>query len=439
MQSRADFFASRRTEFPSLTQTVHGHPVSFFDGPGGSQAPARVGDAMAAYLRTDNANTGGVFSTSRKTDARVAATREAMADFLGAARPEEIVFGQNMTSLTFHLSRALARTWQAGDEIVVTSLDHDANYTPWTIAARDHRDGGVAVRTWELRPDDSCRLHLADLVPLLGPRTRLVALTHASNALGTVPDVAGAIRLVREHAPNARVFVDAVHFAPHGPINVQALDCDFLACSAYKFFGPHLGILFGKYAVLDALAADKVRPASDRLPWKWETGTQSFESIAGLQACLDYLAELGAGGDESEAPAGDEIGRAGVATFRRALRAIQAHEAELSRTFLKCFHAAALPGWRLHGIGDPTACAERTPTFALTCGDRLRPHEVATRLGERGIFVWDGNFYAVNVVERLGLTDRGGLLRIGFLHYNTAAEIERLVAALEEIAADDRN
>ncbi len=436
MQSRSDFFAARRDEFPSLRQILNGNPPVFFDGPGGSQAPARVGDAMAAYLRTDNANTGGTFSTSRRTDALVAATRRAMAEFIGASRPEEIVFGQNMTSLTFQLSRALARTWQAGDEIVLTSLDHDANFAPWTIAARDHRDGGIAVRTWEFRPDDGCRLHLEDLVPLLGPRTRLVALTHASNALGTIPDVAGAIRLVRERAPQARVFVDAVHYTPHGPVDVQALDCDFLACSAYKFFGPHLGILYGKYAHLDALVADKVRPSSDLPPGKWETGTQSFESIAGLQACLEYLAELGGNADDLTAAEGGDATHHGASAYKRAMRAIQAHEADLARTFLERFHQAALPGWRLHGIGDPASCHERTPTFALTCGDRT-PHDVAARLAERGMFVWDGNFYAVNVVERLGLADRGGLLRIGFLHYNTGAEVERLVAALQEIAAGE--
>lgn len=423
MQSRSDFFACRRAEFPSLAQTVTDQPAVFFDGPGGSQTPARVGDAMAAYLRRDNANTGGLFATSQRTDALVAATRQAAADFLGAARPEEIVFGQNMTSLTFALSRALAREWNAGDEIVLTSLDHDANVTPWTIAARDR--GDVGIRTWDFRPDDGCRLRLDDLRSLLSARTRLVALTHASNALGTIPDVAGAIQLVRERAPNARVFVDAVHFAPHGPIDVQALDCDFLACSAYKFFGPHLGILYGKYEILDSLVADKVRPSPARPPGKWETGTQSFESIAGLRACLEYLAEIGGSG---------ESGR-GRERLVRAMCEIQTHEADLSRAFLERFHTAALSGWRLHGIGDVGSCAERTPTFALTCGGRS-PREVAERLAQRGIFVWDGNFYAVNVVGRLGLSERGGLLRIGFLHYNTLAEIERLVAALTEIARE---
>jgi cysteine desulfurase family protein (TIGR01976 family) len=423
MQTRTDFFAARRAEFPSLAQTVRELPAVFFDGPGGSQAPARVGDAMGAYLRRDNANTGGAFLTSQRTDALVAGTRQAMANFLGAARGEEIVFGQNMTSLTFALSRALARTWDAGDEVVLTSLDHDANFTPWVIAAHDR---GATLRTWEFRPEEGCRLRLDDLGPLLNPRTRLVALTHASNAVGTIPEVAGAIRLVREHAPAARVFVDAVHFAPHGPLDVCALDCDFLACSAYKFFGPHLGILYGKYEVLDGLVADKVRPSSSRPPGKWETGTQSFESIAGLRACLQYLAETGGAASGGGTPPEREF-------FERAMREIQRHEADLTRTFLGLFQAAALPGWRLHGITDVAACGERTPTFALTCGARS-PREVAERLAERGFFVWDGNIYAVNVVERLGLGERGGLLRIGFLHYNTPDEVTRLVAALTEIA-----
>ena len=278
-----------RALFPSLSQQVDGRDAVFLDGPGGTQVPPRVMEAMTAYLSRDNANTGGPFITSQRTDEAVAAARAETAHFLNAARPEEIVFGQNMTSLSFSLSHALGRTWKAGDEVIVTSLDHDANVAPWILAARD---AGATVRTWEFRRED-CTLRLEDLDALLTERTRFVAFTHASNAVGTIPDVAGAIRLVRAKSPGAMVFIDAVHYTPHNPVDVRALDCDFLGCSAYKFCGPHLGILYGKYEHLDRLEAYKVRPSYAKPPGKWETGTQSFESIAGLRAALAYLASVG--------------------------------------------------------------------------------------------------------------------------------------------------
>ena len=395
--------AELRALFPSLGQEVAGEPAVFLDGPGGTQVPTPVMEAMTAYLSRDNANTGGLFATSQRTVETVAAARVETARFIHAARPEEIVFGQNMTSLSFALSHALRRTWHPGDEVVVTSLDHDANVMPWTLAAAD---AGAVVKTWDFRRED-CTLHLEDLERLLGPRTRLVALTHASNAGGTSPDVAAAVRLVRSKSPEALVFVDAVHYTPHDPVDVQALDCDFLACSAYKFCGPHLGILYGKYAHLDRLEAYKVRASSDKPPGKWETGTQSFESIAGLRACLAYLDSLG-----------------GINRVRR-------YELGLSRAFLA--QAAQVPGLKIYGITDPERACERTPTFGVTL-EGWNSRDVAARLGERGIFVWDGHFYALNVVERLGLSERGGLVRIGFAHYNTLAEVGRVVDALHDLA-----
>ncbi len=400
-----------RALFPSLSQQVNGRDAVFLDGPGGTQAPASIMQAMSGYLGRDNANTGGHFITSQRTGESNAAARRETAHFLNAARPEEIVFGQNMTSLTFALSHALRRTWRVGDEIVVTSLDHDANVSPWTLAARD---AGVTVRTWEFRPHD-CTLALEDLESLLNERTRLVAFTHASNAVGTIPEVAGAIRLVREKSPDALVFLDAVHYTPHNPVDVRALDCDFLGCSAYKFCGPHLGILYGKYEHLDRLQAYKVRPSSAKPPGKWETGTQSFESIAGLRAALAYLASVGGPG----------------ADVRDAMPRIREYETGLSREFLA--QSETVPGLKIYGLTDPGQIGHRTPTFGVTL-EGWNSADVAARLGEQGIFVWDGHFYAVGVVDRLGLADRGGLVRIGFAHYNTPGEVTRVVEALAGLA-----
>lgn len=399
-----------RAQFPSLSQEVNGHPALFLDGPGGTQTPRVVMDAMSGYLSRDNANLGGAFVTSARTMEAVAAARREMADFLHAARPEEIVFGQNMTSLTFTLSHALRRTWQPGDEVVVTSLDHDANVAPWTLAAED---AGATVRTWEFHPED-CTLRLEDLEPLLNEHTRLVAFTHGSNIVGSIPDVSGAIRLVRAKSPSALVFIDAVHYTPHNPVDVQALDCDFLGCSAYKFCGPHLGILYGKYAHLDRLQNYKVRASTNLPPGKWETGTQSFESISGLRACLAYLAELGT--DKHDA-----------------MSHVKDYEATLSRRFLTQLFDR-VPGVGLYGLRQPSDVHRRTPTFALTLANRT-PREVAEALGNEGIFVGDGHYYAIAVVDRLGLSDKGGVVRLGFAHYNTPDEVDRVISALAKIAS----
>jgi len=402
-----------RAQFPALGRTVGDHPAVFLDGPGGTQSPLPVIDAMSGYLRRGSSNHGGPFLTSREADATAEAARQAMRDLLNARRPEEIVFGQNMTSLTFSLSRAIAQTWQPGDEIVVTRLDHDANISPWLRAAEDR---GVTVRWLDFRPTD-CTLALDALPALLNERTRLVAVNYASNAVGTISDVGRVVALA--HAAGALVYVDAVHYAPHDVIDVQALDCDFLACSVYKFFGPHTGVLYGKYEWLDRLVAYKVRPAADEPPGKWETGTQSYESLSGVTAAVDYLADLGgAGGTRRE-------------RLARGMATIKAYEAELSEHFLR--RAMGVPGLRVYGITDVESLASRTPTFAVAL-DGHDPEEMAAWLGERGFFVWHGHYYAIAVMERLGTLDSGGLVRIGFVHYNTDDEIDRLMDALTELA-----
>ncbi len=408
-----DFDPARiRPLFPALARRVDGHPALFLDAPGGTQAPQPVVDAVAHYLAHVNANYGGVFATSRETSALVAAARTATAAFLGAPSADEIVFGANMTTLTFAFSRALARTWRAGDEVVVTSLDHDANVASWMLAAEDRR---ATVRTLRCEVDGA--LTVARLREVLSPRTRVVALSVASNAIGTIPDLAPLVRAA--HEAGALVFLDAVHAAPHLPIDVQALGCDALACSAYKFGGPHLGILWARADLLEQTAAYKVRPSPATGPGKWETGTQSFEAIAGLLAVLRYLGGLGADGADALTPA----------SLSRAMQRILRHERALTHRFLA--GARAIPGLHVHGIADPARSAERTPTFGLTF-DRITPQAACDRLAARGVFSWAGNFYAIGLVEQLGLSGSGGLLRLGFAHYHDEADVDR---ALAEICA----
>ncbi|MBW7958111.1 MAG: cysteine desulfurase-like protein [Candidatus Promineofilum sp.] len=402
-----------RAQFPALQRTVNGQSAVFLDGPGGTQSPESVIDAMAGYLKSGSSNLGGPFLTSQETDAAADHARAAMMDMLNARRPEEIVFGQNMTSLTFALSRAISRQWQAGDEIIVTQIDHDANISPWLLAAEDR---GVTVRWLDFHPEN-CTLALESLADLLSDRTRLIAINYASNAVGTINDVARVVAM--GHSVGALVYVDAVHYAPHGLIDVQALDCDFLVCSVYKFFGPHTGVLYGKYDLLDRLTAYKVRPASNMPPGKWETGTQSFESLSGVVAAVDYLAGLGGGGGTRR----EQI--------IRGMGAIKRYEGTLSERFLH--KATRIPGLRVFGLTDVEELDKRTPTFAVSL-DGYTPEALATLLGERGFFVWHGHYYAVAVMERLGLLDRGGLVRIGFVHYNTIEEMDKLFATLQELA-----
>jgi cysteine desulfurase family protein (TIGR01976 family) len=414
-----------RGHFPSLQRTVNGNPAIYFDGPGGTQTPKQVIDAIRGYLGKSNANLGGAFTTSKESDEVVHNARLAMADFFNARRPEEIAFGQNMTSLTFAASRAISKTWQSGDEIIVTRLDHDANIAPWVTAAQEH---DVTVRWWDIRPED-CTLDIRKLEQLVNPKSQLVALTYASNATGTIVDVPKVSELA--HQVGALVYVDAVHYAPHSPIDVQEIDCDFLAVSAYKFFGPHTGVFYGKYALLESIEAYKVRPAPKRPPGKWETGTQSFESLAGVTAAIDYLASIGENyGVENSS---EVTGRSGRSRHLvKAMQAIKEYEEGLSQYFLE--QATAVPGLKVYGITDIERLSERTPTFAISL-EGYTARQVAEYLAGQGIFVWDGHYYAVAVMERLGLLDSGGLVRIGLVHYNTGDEIDRTMALLRKLSA----
>ncbi|MCI0345827.1 MAG: cysteine desulfurase-like protein [Chloroflexi bacterium] len=407
----------QRAQFPALALTHGEQPIAFFDGPGGTQVPASVIDAVSDYYRSANANHGGLFETSRRSDAIVEAAHEAVADLLGAAGADEIAFGQNMTSLTFHASRTIGKVLEPGDEIVVTALDHDANIGPWATLARER---GLSVRTWEPRLGD-CTLEFDDLDALLGPRTRLVAFGWASNAVGTINPVAEIVR--RVHAAGAWTYVDAVHAAPHVAIDVAAAETDFLACSVYKFFGPHVGALYASRAVRSQLPTLKIRPAEDL----FETGTGNHEGYAGTLAAVEYLAAVG--------------GEASSGWTRRerlvsGLTAIREYEMALYRRLVDGL--AAIPGLRIYGITDRGAFDRRTPTAALTLPG-VDPATIAGRLGSKGIAVWDGDFYATGLIERLGLLEAGGVVRIGLTHYNTAAEVDRLVAALARIAESARS
>ena len=404
-----------RRQFPALSIEQGGRPIALFDGPGGTQVPQSVIDAVSTYYRSSNANADGAFLTSERSDAVVADAHAAMAGMLGAAAASEIKFGANMTGLTFHVSRSLAATMEPGDEIVVTGLDHHGNVDPWLRIAADR---GLTVRTWEPQLDD-CTLDLGGLDALLGPRTKLVAVGWASNAVGTINPVAEIVR--RAHAAGAWTYVDAVHAAPHLPIDVRALGTDFLACSTYKFFGPHAGVLYGRSEVLDSLPTYKLTPAHDR----FETGTQNHEGLAGVVAAVDYLAAVGVshGGAPSGAPIGERI--------RAAMTAIRHYEMELYGRLVDGLDA--IDGLRLYGITDRARFADRTPTAALTV-DGLAPRAISEALGRDGIATWDGDFYATGLIARLGLADSGGVVRIGLTHYNTAEEVDRVVASIARVA-----
>ncbi len=403
-----------RAQFPALSQEIDGQSVIFFDGPGGTQVPGLVIDAIGDYLTKSNANAHGAFATSKRTDALITSAREAIADFLGCDS-DEVVFGGNMTSLTFAFSRAIARQLKAGDEIIVTRLDHYANVSSWHALA----EKGVVIRTVEIDTKD-CTLDMRDLEQQLNERTRLVAVGYASNAVGTINDVAEVVRLA--HNVGAWVFVDAVHYAPHGSIDVRALDCDFLTCSAYKFFGPHVGILYGKREHLAFLEPYKVRPASDLVPSRWETGTQNHEGLAGVVETIDYLAKLGRSVLSSV-----QNRREALVT---AMKAIGQYERELSKRLVAGL--LQIPGLTFYGITDPARFDWRTPTVAIRLADKS-PEEVARALGDRAIFTWHGNFYALGLTEKLGVESKGGLLRIGLVHYNTVEEIDRLLEVLTQI------
>lgn len=412
--------AALRGHFPSLGRMLDGRPVAYLDGPGGTQVPRECIAAVTDYLERSNANHGGAFTASVETDALLDEVHAAAADFLGAHDPDEVVFGPNMTTLTFAVSRALGRDLAPGDEIVVTRLDHDANVAPWLLLAEER---GLTVRWLELGADQAT-LDLDALDRAITPRTRIVAIGLASNALGTITDVGRVIEAA--HAVGATSYVDAVHAAPHLPIDVATLRADLLVCSPYKFFGPHLGMLYGRRDLLERLTAYRVRPAGEALPGKWETGTQNHEALAGLLGTFGYLERLGAAYGRSTADAG----RRGH--LRAAMVAIRQHERELSLGTLE--RLGRVPGMRIHGIVAPERVDERVPTFSFTL-PRQTPRRIAEHLASRAISAWDGDFYAWELVRALGLGDEGGLLRIGLVHYNTLEEIDRLVDALIELAA----
>jgi cysteine desulfurase family protein (TIGR01976 family) len=405
---------SVRSRFPALALTQAGRPMVFFDGPGGTQVPETVIQAVARYYRTSNANHGGAFETSRRSDAIVEEARAAVGDLLGVDA-DEITFGPNMTTLTFHVSRSIGAALRPGDEIVVTGLDHQANVDPWLAIAADR---GLVVRTWEPSLED-CTLRLEDLEGLMTPRTRLVAVGWASNAVGTINPIAAIAAIARR--AGAWTYVDAVHAAPHLSLDARAAGADFVACSVYKFFGPHVGALYGRRELLATLPTYKVRPASHR----FETGTGNFEGYAGALAAIDYLADLGS-----------KLGGAPAGADRRArlvagMRAIREYELQLYRRLADGL--GAIPGLRLLGSVDPREFERRTPTAAFTL-DPASPREVASALGEQGIAVWDGDFYATGLMERLGLAPNG-VVRVGLTHYNTVPEVDRLLEALGDIAA----
>ena len=405
-----------RAQFPALAQTVNGHPAVFLDGPGGTQVPQPVIDAIADYLARNNANTGGAYQTSRNTDRMIAEARAAMADFLNCDA-DEIVIGANMTALTFAMSRALGRELGPGDEIVLTLLDHDANFSPWK--ALQEEDKGVVIRSVKFNHAD-CTLDMHDLAAKIGDRTRIVAVGYASNAVGTINNVAEVVRLARQ--AGALSYIDAVHYAPHRPIDVRALDCDFLVCSTYKFFGPHLGVLYGKREHLQRLHPYKVRPNTNNIPNCWEWGTLNHEGIAGIKPCVDYWEALG-----RRANPALTTRRAAILS---AYETIHKHEQEMTERMIAGL--LAIRGLKLYGITDPRRFQNRVATFAVRVEGQT-PLELATKLGERGFFTWDGNYYALNLTEQLDVERLGGFLRIGLVHYNTMEEVERLLEALRKI------
>ncbi len=400
--------AEIRTHFPALDRRFGGRPIAYFDGPGGTQTPRAVVEAMTDYLYHHNANTHWLYPTSQETDAIIARARETLADFLGAT-PAEIAFGANMTTLTFHLARALGRGWGPGDEIAITELDHHANVAPWRALERER---GVTIRMVPVVPEIG-QLDWGALENTISPRTRLLAIGAASNALGTITDVARAAALARD--AGALTFVDAVHYAPHELVDVRALGCDFLACSSYKFYGPHLGALYGRRHLLQSLDVPKLAPAPETSPERLETGTQNHEGMAGAAAAVEFLAGLAPGATRRE----------------RLIRTF----AELHRRggdlLERLWHGlTAIPGVALYG---PRPGVPRTPTVAFTVAGH-RSEDVAAALAGGGLFVSNGDFYATTVVERLGLTD-GGLVRAGCACYTTAEEVNALVEAVERLVA----
>lgn len=406
-----------RPLFPALSQrAADGSLPIFLDNPAGTQVPQPVIDAVGNYYRTMNANSGGSFATSQRNDAMVAETRRAMADFLHAPSPAEIVIGPNMTTLCFALSRAIAQTLSPGDEIVLTRMDHDANVTPWTLIARDR---GLQVKWVDIHADD-CTLDMGALEAALNKKTRVVATVHASNAVGTINPVDQIADMA--HAVGAWHVVDAVQSAPHVPIDVTALGCDFLLCSSYKFYGPHLGILWGREELLNELPVYKVRPAKDAAPWRWEVGTPSYETWHGLLACLEYWRALGENFGGVDMPANR------AAAMKRGMLAVQAYERDLVAALIDGL--GAIKGLSIAGITDSARFDWRVPTVAMV-KDGATPDEIAEFMAKRHVYVWSGDYYAQEIMQRLERPQ--GMVRIGIGQYNTRAEIDRLLELVEAV------
>jgi cysteine desulfurase family protein (TIGR01976 family) len=414
-----------RSQFPALARTIAGHPAAYLDGPGGTQVPHRVIDAMRDYLVTSNSNIHGLFATTEETDAMIAGAREAMGDFFGCG-PEEVAFGANMTTLTFLLAQAIGRELRPGDEILITEIDHEANRGPWLHLA----ERGVLVREVPVHTS-TCTLDWDAFETMVKPgHTKVIAVNYASNAVGTINDVARVAQLARD--AGAISVIDAVHYALHGPIDVKAIGCDFLLCSAYKFFGPHIGVVYARRPVLEALRTLMLSTQEPVPPFKLETGTLNHEGIAGAAAAVEFIADLG---DHHEDLVADVV-PSGLDGRRRAIvagmLASEAHEQPIARRLVE--ELADLEGVTVYG---PPAGHPRTSTVSFTL-DGMRASDVCRVLGARGLFLWDGDFYAHRLVERLGLLDRGGLVRAGLAPYNTMEEAERLIAAVAELALTAR-
>ena len=405
-----------RGSFPSLSRKFNEREAVYFDGPGGSQVPQSVADAVSNYLLNNNANTGMSFVTSIETDEIITETLSACAEFLGCSDPNEIAFGQNMTSLNIQLASALSKTWGPGDEIVVTRLDHDANVRPWSLAAEW---SGASLKKIEVNPDD-CTLDMGSVAESISESTVLVAIGAASNLSGTINNLRELIGIA--HNFGAEVVVDAVHFAPHSLIDVEDIGCDFLLCSPYKFFGPHQGILWGRRGRMEELPVAKLRVSTEEVPFRWMTGTQSHEGMAGTRAAIDHIAWIG-----REVSGNEGLGRREA--LKIAYSAIEGHERELCLRMIQGL--ADIDGLKIWGITNPERIAERSPTVSFT-HPKMVASEIGAFLAARGIFVWAGNFYALELTEALGLEPEG-VLRVGLLHYNSMEEVNFFLESVREI------
>jgi cysteine desulfurase family protein (TIGR01976 family) len=413
-----------RQQFPALSDADDGIARVYFDNPAGTQVPQQVADRMTDCLLHANANIGGYFRTSELATAIATEARQAMADFVNAPSPDEIIFGQNMTSITFHVARSIGRHLKAGDEIIVTHMDHDANVEPWVLLARDH---DLTIR-WLPFNTESYEFELDQLDKILNEKTRLVCVGGASNLTGTINDVTAICARARD--AGAWTYIDAVQSAPHVATDVQAIGCDFLVCSAYKFFGPHQGILWGRTEVFEHLEPYRVRPAPAELPWSFEPGTQSHEGMAGTNAAVDYFAWVGATMAGAESTSSNNGLPVRTRAVHAAFASLFAHEKDLAAHLINGLQA--LPGIKIHGVTAPDALDRRVSTVSFT-HDTHAPASIAEALAKRNIFVWNGHNYALELVKALGIFESGGTVRVGAVHYNSISEIDLLLNALEDV------